>query len=75
VDGGHVWIDDFCNVVELADATGSLVRVVSSKADMFDDSEDILSVGNSVWVSNYSPTGGNVTELNASSGALVRVIR
>jgi hypothetical protein len=71
-------------VVELNASTGSLVRVMSAAADQFDAPDGLLVDRTYLFVSNsttvsYSngdagASAGSLTELDASTGALVRVI-
>jgi outer membrane protein assembly factor BamB len=74
VSGSHLWIanDQYWNVTELNASNGSLVRVISAKADELNGPGPMAVSGSHVWVSNAA--GDSITELNASSGALVRVI-
>jgi outer membrane protein assembly factor BamB len=72
------------SVTELNTTTGALVRVISGKAYGFCDPSAIVSRGADLFVankgrvefSNGSPasSGFSVTEVDASTGALVRVI-
>ncbi len=67
-------------VTEFDRTTGDIVRTIDAKADHFIGGQAIFSDGVHVWVLNGSvgtPQGmraSTVTELNAFTGALVRVI-
>jgi hypothetical protein len=70
--GNHLWISDWNNVVELNATTGKVMRIVGARRDRIDVTQDVLAYGNYVWVSN---SGGNsLTELQASTGGLVRFV-
>jgi len=81
VDGSHVWVANvFGNsVTELNAKTGSIIRVISARADGFKTPIAIAVTHSRVWVVNDGVKGnsrgtGSITELMASTGALVRVI-
>jgi 6-phosphogluconolactonase (cycloisomerase 2 family) len=81
VGGLHVWVANvFGNsVTELDAATGSIVRVIDAGADGFKTPIAIAVTQSHVWVVNDGVKGdsrgtGSITELSASTGALVRVI-
>jgi len=70
--GSHLWVVNFSkNIVELDAETGSVIRIITAKADGHLEPESIVYNAGHLWViSNAS-----VAELNASDGALVRVMR
>ena len=83
VDGSHVWIANIRtrknSVVELNSKSGSLVRVINTPADDFNGLLGIATNGSRVWTTNSkgASSGGttnSVVELNAGTGALVRII-
>jgi outer membrane protein assembly factor BamB len=76
VSGSHLWIanDQYWNVTELNASNGSLVRVISAKADELNGPGPMAVSGSHVWVSNGHVGANSITELNASNGSLVRVI-
>ncbi len=90
VSGANVWVANEVgnSITEFNATTGSRVRVIDAKADAFYHPDGISVGGSHVWVSNGSEALGmgsertaylaakysSVTELNASNGALVRVI-
>lgn len=71
-------------VTEINATSGHLIRVVKSVNDGFDSPNAIAVGGSHVWITNGSlaptpptpdgTTGNSVTELNATNGALVRII-
>ena len=91
VIGSDVWVADMstsstpkARLVELSSATGAVIHVVQGAKYDFtagmpsDVYEALGSSGHDLWVSDLK--GGNassdaVTEVNASTGALVRVLR
>jgi hypothetical protein len=82
---GHsrVWVTNSLGgtVTELNASTGSLVRVIGAKADRLGDPTSIRVSGSHVWVLDSAVSlspgvwGGAITELNASNGSLVRIIK
>jgi hypothetical protein len=71
------------SVTEIDASTGALVRVLSSSEYKFDEPSAIAAVGDNLFVANKLPetmtsgtvTGsGSVTEIDASTSALVRVL-
>jgi hypothetical protein len=88
VSGSRVWIVNMASnsVTELNAKTGALVRVIDAKSDAFHHPDGIAVQGSHVWVTNGNEEFGmgtsnyplakysSVTELNAKTGALVRVI-
>jgi hypothetical protein len=72
-------------VTEINAVSGHLIRVVSNPAYEFDSPNAIAVGGSHLWITNGATpaqppafggaTGNSVTELNASNGSLVRVIR
>jgi hypothetical protein len=79
----HLTEDGDANAVtEINVATGALVRILSGPAYKFSDPSSMVAVGGDLFVANYtgyrSPllnaAGDSVTEVNASTGALVKVI-
>jgi sugar lactone lactonase YvrE len=85
VTKSHVWVANPYGetVTELKAPGGTLLRVMGAKADHFGGPGDIIVRGSRVWVLDSAVLlstqadvwGGAVTELNASNGVLVRVIR
>jgi len=89
VSEGHVWVGNTTadngsvrgsSLTELNASNGSLVRIVNSSADKFSYPDSIAVSGGHVWVVNATADNGNasgssLTELNASNGSLVKVIR
>ena len=82
-DGRHVWVADGAGnmVIELSASTGAVVNVLSGSRYRFDNPDAVSSDGTHVWVANLGslappqPRGGTtVTELSASTGALVKVL-
>jgi hypothetical protein len=70
------------SVTQINATTGKIVRSIDTAADRFWGTiGDITSDGTHVWIVNGTATyrgqrrGDTVTELNASNGSLVRVIR
>jgi hypothetical protein len=71
-------------VTEINATSGRLIRVVSSLSDQFDSPDAIALGGSHVWITNGATpvqppafggaVGNSVTELNATTGSLVRVI-
>ncbi len=72
-DDGHLWVTNDNSVLEITAAKGTLVRALRNPADGFDDPAAIYGNGAYVWVANSQ--GNSVTELKASNGSLVRVIK
>jgi hypothetical protein len=89
VDRDHVWIANWGDygvnkgvgagsVTELS-ANGSLVRVLDAPMFHFEHPEGVSSDGTHVWVASCGNDcmdyyGASITELSASTGALVRVV-
>jgi DNA-binding beta-propeller fold protein YncE len=80
VAGNRVWVGNFSgSVTEVNAATGALIRVISGgRYDLYEPSA-ITTRGNTVWIANsyFNGDGTNttsVTEINATTGALIRVI-
>ena len=82
-DGVHVWVANpgTNSVTELDASTGALVQVLSGPGYGFVDPFGVSSDGTHVWVTNQGngqggsqASGGWVTELDASTGALVQVL-
>lgn len=87
-DGTHVWIangtDSYKDkrhgdtVTELNDSNGSLVRVIHLRNTIYSDPVRLVSNGVDVWVTDQGGGTGtlsSVIELNATTGAVIRVIR
>jgi serine/threonine-protein kinase len=81
-DGADLWVvNAFGNsMTELNVGTGSLVRIVKGTSYGFNNPEAVTADGTHIWVGNDglvngSPEGNSVTELNASDGSLVRVVK
>jgi len=84
VDGTHVWIGNIQNgrnaLTELNSRTGTLVRVIRAKADEFNGLLGVVAQNSHVWATNAEgyESGGrtnSVTELNARTGSLQRIIK
>ncbi len=86
-DGSHVWVANTDSVTELNAASGHLVRVISGLAypyarHFFNPVIAIAARGAHVWVLNGGAcmticskgTNSSITELDAATGNLVRVI-
>ena len=85
-DGTHVWVTNYDgnSVTELSASTGALVQVLNAtlanSQPEFYAPDGLAESGGSVWVSNWGPTvvgasaEGMITELSASTGALVQVV-
>jgi hypothetical protein len=80
---GHLWVanSDYFGITEIQASTGKVIRVINAKADGFIDPSGIAVAGNDVWIVNGGVTYrngtshvGTVTELNATTGALVRTV-
>ena len=70
--GSHLWVVNFSkNIVELDADTGSVIRVITAKADGHLEPSSISYNAGHLWVISSA----SVAELKASDGALVRVIR
>jgi hypothetical protein len=88
ISGSRVWVtslqtsSDGGLVTDLDEADGSITRVVGGLADSFDGPVAVAARGNDVWivssgVKNYYGNGrgvGSVTELNATTGQVIRII-
>lgn len=84
VSGANVWIANIRqgdnSVTELRTSNGSFVRNIKARAGKFNGLLGIAAKGRHVWVTNGNgyESGGNtnsVSELNATTGSLVRVIK
>ena len=73
LDDGHLWVTNDNSVIELTAAKGTVVRAMRDKVDGFDDPLAMTGDATHVWVANFQ--GNSVTELKASNGSLVRVIK
>ncbi len=80
VAGNRAWVGNFTgSVTEVNATTGALIRVISaSRYDLYEPAA-ITTRENTVWIANsfFNSNGTNttsVTEINASTGALIRVI-
>jgi hypothetical protein len=82
-DQGHLWVanSDYFGITEIQASTGKVLRVINAKADGFIDPSSIAVSGNNVWIvsggvsyRNGTSHVGTVTELNATTGALVRTV-
>jgi hypothetical protein len=72
VDAAHVWVVDYgSDVAEVRVATGALVRYITKPASAFPSPAAIASDGTHVWVEGMD----TLTELLASNGSVVRVIK
>jgi len=80
VRGNRVWVANFDNsVTEINAASGALIRIVSARHYRFNAPVAITTTPGAVWVVNSgfnssSNPVGSVTEISASTGALIRVI-
>jgi streptogramin lyase len=81
VSGQHVWVTNVAgnSVTEFNASTGSEVRVISAQRGRFQTPIAITIRSNHVWVVNEGVRGepggtGSISELNANTGALIRVI-
>jgi hypothetical protein len=80
---GHLWVanSDYFGVTEIEARTGKVIRVINDKADGFIDPSGIAVDANNVWIvsggvtyRNGTSHVGTVTELNATTGALIRTV-
>jgi DNA-binding beta-propeller fold protein YncE len=79
-DSRHAWL--MCSdgiMFELDAATGTPIRVLTGPRYQFNRPDAIAADGTRVWVANYgsgvgNARGGSVTELNAATGAPIRVL-
>ena len=80
---GHLWVAnaDYFGITEIEASTGKVIRVIDDKADGFIDPGGIAVSGNDVWVvsggvtyANGTSHVGTVTELNATTGELIRTV-
>lgn len=70
--GSHLWVVNFSrNIVELNADTGSVIRTISAQTDGHLEPDSIVYNAGHLWVMS----GTSVAVLNASDGALVRVLR
>jgi hypothetical protein len=79
LDGDDLFVATGSSLVEIDASTGALVRVVSGPAYRFDNPDAMVLDGHDLFVAEggdimRSPRGSSVTELDASTGALVRVV-
>ena len=76
VSHSKLWVgdDQYWNATELNSTNGSLVRVVSARADQLAFPGGIAISGGHVWIANSHVGANSVTELKARDGSLVRVI-
>jgi outer membrane protein assembly factor BamB len=88
ISGSRVWVtnletsSDGGSVTNLDEHDGSIIRVVDTLGDSFDGPVAVAARGNDVWivssgVKNYYGDGrgvGSVTELNAATGRVIRII-
>jgi outer membrane protein assembly factor BamB len=88
ISGSRVWVtslqttSDGGLVTDLDESDGSITRVVDGFADSFDGPVAVAARGNDVWIvssgaKNYYGNGrgvGSVTELNAVTGQVIRII-
>jgi DNA-binding beta-propeller fold protein YncE len=86
-DGTHVWVVNGAvgtphgrrgdTVTQLNASNGSLVRVVLLHGGIYSDPVALASNGTDVWVTDQGggiDGIGSVVELNAATGAVVRII-
>jgi hypothetical protein len=72
-NAGHLWVISSASVAELNASDGTLIRAIRAKSYDFDfDSGPIDFSGQNAWVLNAHDE--SVTELDARSGALIRVV-
>jgi hypothetical protein len=70
--GSHLWVVNFSkNIVELNADTGSVIRVITAKADGHLEPTSISYHAGYLWVMSND----SVAELSAGDGALIRVLR
>ncbi|MGB7104259.1 MAG: hypothetical protein WBD82_06665 [Acidimicrobiales bacterium] len=81
VSAGHVWVTNVAGnfVTELNAASGTVLRVIDATKGRFKTPVAIAVQGSHVWVVNEGVAGdargtGSLGELNAKTGALVRII-
>ena len=72
-DGTHLWVTNTGNstVTEIDESNGGVTQVLSSPSFDLDQPTGIADDGSDVWVAS---DGGVLTELDAATGSLVRVI-
>jgi hypothetical protein len=84
VNGTHVWIGNIQDgrnaLSELNARTGSLIRVIKAEADQFNGLLGVVAHNSHVWVTNgegyeSGSETNSVTELNARTGSLLRIIK
>lgn len=82
VAGDVVWVANTNRTLtEVNASTGALIRIVSGSKYGFLPGMDLADIGGHLWVGNSpdngpgSPTPSSLTEINATSGALIRVLR
>jgi len=79
-DGTHVWVASGNSLYELNASTGAVVQTINDPEDNADGFLDgVSSDGTHVWVTTVTgnsehPSVGTVTELDASTGAVVQTI-
>ena len=75
-DGTNMWVaNSFGNsVTEFNGATGSTLQTWSDPSYGFNDPSSIVYDGQDIWVVNAYGSSPTLTEMNASNGALLRVI-
>jgi hypothetical protein len=78
--GNRVWVGNSTgSVTEINATTGALIRAITaSRYDLYQPTA-ITIRGNTVWIANssfnsYGTNNTSVTEINATTGALIRVI-
>ena len=70
---GHgIWVAACGGLEELSDTSGKVVRCVNSSSYGFDGTGVMASDGTHIFVANTA--GDSVTEVNASTGSLVRIL-
>ena len=81
-NGSLLWVtnEGSNGIVEINAATGSIVKSINAAADKFDNTGDVVALGRHLWVLSSIRQGKNITprwwitELNANTGSLVRII-
>jgi hypothetical protein len=72
-DGDHLWITGhgYGQLVDLDSRNGSVIRVIKHKVPVVGYVTAMIVAGSHLWITNEDNTG-SVTELNASTGSVIR---